>query len=164
MNSPSDATIRPIRSDDDERIAHVIRTVMTEYDAVGPGFSITDPEVDGMSAAYSGPEAAYFVAVLGGGVVGGAGIGPLEGGPPDVCELKKMYLLGDARGHGLGRRLLERCLDAARSAGYARCYLETLGHMAAARRLYERNGFEPLDAPMGDTGHCGCDGWYVRRL
>ncbi len=164
MNSPSHATIRPIRPADDERIAHIIRTVMTEYDAVGPGFSIMDPEVDEMSAAYAGPEAAYFVATLDDEVVGGAGVGPLVGGPQDVCELKKMYLLEDARGHGLGHRLLERCLGAARTAGYARCYLETLGHMTDARRLYERNGFELLDAPMGDTGHSGCDGWYIREL
>lgn len=164
MNSPPDARIRPIRRDDDERVAWIIRTVMTEYEAVGPGFSIVDPEVDEMSAAYSGPEAAYYVAVLDGEVVGGAGIGPLVGGPPDVCELKKMYLLRKARGHGFGRRLLERCLAAARTSGYARCYLETLERMVTARRLYERSGFEPLDGPMGDTGHSGCDGWYLRPL
>lgn len=164
MNSPSNAEIRPIRSEDDEGIARIIRAVMTEYGAVGPGFSIMDPEVDEMSAAYAGPEAAYYVGELDGKLVGGAGIGPLVGGPPDVCELKKMYLLEEARGHGLGRSLLERCLDAARAAGYARCYLETLEHMADARRLYERNGFEPIDAPMGNTGHSGCNGWYLRDL
>lgn len=164
MNSPPDATIRPIRPDDDARVAEIIRTVMTEYGAVGPGFSIMDPEVDEMSAAYAGSTAAYFVVVLDGEIVGGAGIGPLEDGPPDVCELKKMYLLRDARGHGLGRQLMERCLAAARDAGYARCYLETLAHMTDARRLYERNGFEEIDAPMGDTGHSGCNGWYLRAL
>jgi len=75
-----------------------------------------------------------------------------------------MYLLREARGRGLGRRLMELSLDAAREAGYARCYLETLGHMSDARRLYERNGFTPIDAPMGATGHTGCNGWYIRDL
>ena len=164
MNSPSEPTIRPIGPDDDQRVAHIIRTVMTEFGAVGPGFSIMDPEVDEMSEAYAGPNAAYFVALLDAEVVGGAGIGPLVGGPPDICELKKMYLLSGARGHGIGRRLMERCLEAARQAGYSRCYLETLDHMSDARRLYERNGFEPIDAPLGDTGHSGCNGWYIREL
>ena len=158
------AEIRPIRSADDPVIARIIREVMTEYGAVGEGYSIVDPEVDGMTAAYDGEDAAYFVAVLDGTVVGGAGIGPLVGGPPDVCELKKMYLLPAARGHGFGRRLMDLCLGAAREAGYDRCYLETLGHMTEARRLYERNGFIPLPGPMGATGHTGCDGWYIRDL
>lgn len=156
--------IRPVEPRDDRVVARIIRTVMTEFEAVGEGFSIMDPEVDSMSDAYAGPEAAYFVAVLGDEVVGGAGIGPLVGGPEEVCELKKMYLLSRARGHGIGHRLMELCLEAARVAGYRRCYLETLGHMRDARRLYERNGFVELDAPMGATGHHGCNGWYIRDL
>jgi putative acetyltransferase len=156
--------IRIIEQRDDLIIARVIRNVMTEYGAVGEGYSIVDAEVDAMTDAYAGPDAAYFVAVLDGTVIGGAGIGPLAGGPADVCELKKMYLRQEARGQGLGRRLMDRCLDASREAGYRRCYLETLEHMMDARRLYELNGFRPLDAPMGNTGHCGCNGWYIRDL
>lgn len=156
--------IRPIERGDDAAIAAIIRNVMTEFGATGEGYSILDSEVDAMSEAYAGPSAAYFVGHLDGAVVGGAGIGPLAGGPPGVCELKKMYLLEQARGHGLGRRLMEHCLAAAREAGYQRCYLETLEHMADARRLYELNGFVPLDEPMGNTGHCGCNGWYLRDL
>ena len=156
--------IRPIEPADDGRMAYIIRTVMTEYGAVGKGYSILDSEVDHMAEAYAGKDAAYFVTLADGEIVGGAGIGPLVGGPDDVCELKKMYLLKEARGHGLGRRLMELCLDTAREAGYARCYLETLGHMTEARRLYERNGFTEIDAPMGATGHSGCNGWYIRDL
>lgn len=156
--------IRPIEQSDDPAIAGVIRDVMTEFGAVGEGYSIVDPEVDEMTAAYAGPDAAYFVAHLDGSLVGGAGIALLADGPPGVCELKKMYLLREARGHGLGRRLMERCLAAAREAGYLRCYLETLEHMSEARRLYEINGFVPLDTPLGNTGHCGCNGWYIRDL
>lgn len=157
-------TIRPIESGDDARMASIIRTVMPEYGAVGEGYSILDAEVDGMAEAYAADGAAYFVALVGDEVMGGAGIGPLVGGPPDVCELKKMYLLREARGLGLGRRLMERCLDAARAAGYERCYLETLEHMTEARGLYESRGFRPLDAPIGATGHTGCNGWYIREL
>jgi len=157
-------SIRPIEPGDDARIAEIIRTVMPEYGAVGEGYSIMDPEVDAMSEAYAGDAAAYFVALLDGRVVGGAGIGPLVGGPSDVCELKKMYVLREARGLGLGRQLMERSLEAARRAGYRRCYLETLAHMTEARGLYESRGFRPLDAPMGSTGHSGCNGWYIREL
>ena len=156
--------IRPIEQTDDPAIAAIIREVMTEFGAIGEGYSIVDAEVDAMTAAYAGPDAAFFVACLDGVVVGGAGIGPLRDGPLGVCELKKMYLREQARGHGLGRRLMEHCLAAAREAGYEQCYLETLEHMSDARRLYELNGFVPLNGPMGNTGHCLCNGWFIKDL
>lgn len=156
--------VRRIEPADDVRMADVIRAVMTEFGAVGPGYSIEDPEVDALSATYRGERSGYFVAVRDDVVLGGVGFAPLAGGPKGVCELRKMFLLPAARGFGLGRRLLETCLDGARKAGFRKCYLETLQHMEAARRLYESVGFEPLDAPMGKTGHHRCDVWAVKRL
>jgi putative acetyltransferase len=52
---------RPIRPEDDPAVAAIIRSVMTEFGASGPGFAIHDPEVHAMNAAYSSPRAAYFV-------------------------------------------------------------------------------------------------------
>jgi putative acetyltransferase len=156
--------IRLIEQRDDPAIASIIREVMTEFGAVGEGYSIVDAEVDAMTAAYAGANAAYFVASLDDVVVGGAGIGPLEGGPAGVCELRKMYLREHTRGHGLGRQLMEHSLAAARKAGYELCYLETLEHMSDARRLYELNGFVPLNEPLGNTGHCRCNGWFIKEL
>ena len=97
-------------------------------------------------------------------VIGGAGVDQLAHGPVDVCELKKMYFLPEARGHGLGHKMLTRCLDSARSFGYKTCYLETLERMSEAQRLYRKFGFEEIDGPMGDTGHCSCDRFYALRL
>lgn len=145
-------------------MAGVIRSVMTEHGASGEGFSIHDAEVDHMADAYGGPRAAYFVVTDGTRVLGGGGIAHLAGAEPDVCELRKMYVLPEARGAGMGRALLTRCLDAARAMGFARCYIETLSSMRAARRLYERAGFLQIDAPMGATGHFSCDAWYVQPL
>jgi putative acetyltransferase len=59
---------------------------------------------------------------------------------------------------------LARCLDAARRFGYATCYLETLARMDTARALYAQYGFKPLSAPMGKTGHYGCDSYYALDL
>jgi putative acetyltransferase len=156
--------LRPIRSEDDPAVARVIRAVMPEYGARGPGFAIHDPEVDGMSAAYPPPRAVYFVLEVDGAVVGGGGVGPLWGGEEGTCELRKMYLLPAARGLGAGKALLARCIEEARERGYRRMYLETLTGMDAAQRLYERFGFRRLGAPMGATGHFGCDRWYSMEL
>lgn len=161
----SELLIRPIEARDDAAMAAVIREVMTACGATGSGFSINDPEVDFLSRAYTAPRSAYFVLCdRAERVLGGAGIAPLAGGAADVCELRKMYFLPAARGHGHGSRMLARCLDAARAAGFRHCYLETLASMAAAARLYERHGFKLVEAPLGATGHFTCDRWYLLEL
>ena len=157
-------SIRPIRADDDATVAAIIRAVMPEFGAVGDGFAINDPEVDWMSRAYAAPRSAYFVVERDGIVLGGGGVAPLEGGPADTCELRKMYFLPAARGLGAGSAMMARCLDAARGFGFARCYLETLCGMDAAMKLYDRSGFRRIDAPLGATGHGGCNTFYLRDL
>lgn len=160
----ANACIRPIAPADDAAMAAIIRAVMPEFGATGDGFAINDPEVDWMSRAYSAPRHAYFVLERDNKVLGGAGIAPLAGGDDDVCELRKMYFLPEARGLGAGAAMMSRCLDAAREAGFARCYLETLCGMDAAMRLYQRSGFRRIDGPMGATGHGGCNTFYLREL
>jgi putative acetyltransferase len=160
----ADWSIRPIRAEDDTAVAAIIRAVMPEFGAVGDGFAINDPEVDWMSRAYATPRSAYFVVERDGIVLGGGGVAPLEGGPGDTCELRKMYFLPAARGLGAGSAMIARCLEAARGFGFARCYLETLCGMDAAMKLYERTGFRRIDAPLGATGHGGCDIFYLRDL
>ena len=160
----TDPLIRPIRPADDVAMGAIIREVMTSFGAYGPGYSINDPEVDAMSAHYPEPRAAFFVVEEDGRVLGGGGIGPLAGANADVCELRKMYFLPALRGRGIGGRVLRLCLDAARERGYRRCYLETLGGMDAAMRLYTKAGFKQLCGPLGATGHSGCNRYYLLEL
>jgi putative acetyltransferase len=164
VRARAEFAIRPIARRDDGAMAAVIRTVMPEFGASGPGFAIHDPEVDAMSRAYRRDGHGYWVVVRGDRVVGGGGFGRLTGAPDEVCELRKMYFLPEARGVGMGAALLAHVLERAAAAGYRLCYLETLVAMAQARRLYESFGFRRIDAPMGATGHFGCDAWYVREL
>ena len=161
MSAP---VIRRILPADDAAVAALIREVMPGFGACGPGFAINDPEVDYMSRAYTAPRSAYFVLEEDGRVIGGSGIAPLEGGDQDTCELRKMYFLPEARGRGLGERMLQHCLSCARELGFRRCYLETLTGMDAAMRLYERTGFRKLCGPLGATGHFSCDRHYLLDL
>jgi putative acetyltransferase len=163
--APSDpAAFRRAAPGDDAAIASVIRSVMPTFGACGPGFAITDPEVDHMATAYRAPRSAYLVVEDRGRVVGGGGVGPLAGGDPATCELRKMYFLPEVRGRGVGRALLRQLLVIARGYGFRRCYLETLTGMDAAQRLYERLGFARLPGPLGHTGHTGCDRFYALDL
>jgi putative acetyltransferase len=162
--------IRRIRAGDRASVARLIRTVMPEFGAQGPGFAIHDPEVEDMFGAYQEPRSGYFVVTRGGSrageevVVGGGGYAPLVGGDGKTCELRKMYFLPEVRGLGIGQKVLDECLVRARRAGFTRMYLETLAAMSQARALYERSGFRRLERPMGATGHFGCNSFYVRDL
>jgi putative acetyltransferase len=156
--------IRPIEQRDNATVASIIRAVMPEFGADGPGFAIHDAEVDRMFESYAQPRCAYFVLELDGAVLGGGGVAPLENAEADVCELRKMYFLPAARGIGAGSAMMQRCLDAARTHGFLRCYLETLTGMDAAQSLYLRHGFTTLNAPMGGTGHFSCDRFFIREL
>lgn len=157
-------SIRPIVPGDDAAMAAIIRSVMPEFGADGPGFAIHDPEVDAMSAAYAAPRHRYFVVERNGRVEGGGGIAPLAGGDGMVCELRKMYFLPTLRGIGAGAALMQVCLDFARGAGFRQCYLETLTGMDLAQALYERTGFRRIPQSLGNTGHFGCNRFYLLDL
>lgn len=164
MDASRTFLIRPIETRDDSAMAAIIRAVMPEFGAGGEGFAIHDAEVDAMHHAYSRPRSAYFVLEIDAKVVGGGGVAPLALGEHGVCELRKMYFLPGARGLGAGGAMITHCLDAARAFGFERCYLETLTGMDAAQSLYRKQGFLPLCAPLGNTGHHGCDRWFIRTL
>jgi putative acetyltransferase len=155
--------IRPITASDNAAVAAIIRSVMTEFGASGPGFAIHDTEVDCMFETYADAGSAYFVIEQDGRVCGGGGIAPLVA-KDKICELRKMYFLPQLRGVGAGGALISKCLNAARGLSYRQCYLETLTGMDAAQHLYTTHGFAPVAAPLGNTGHFGCNRFYLRDL
>lgn len=159
-----DYRVRPVRRKDNPTVARIIRDVMTEFGAVGCGYSIQDPEVDAMFEAYPAPRAGFYVIEKDKALLGCGGFARLTGADASVCELRKMYFRSELRGKGMGARLLGQILEAARQAGYELCYLETLESMAQARHLYQRFGFEPLDQPMGNTGHSSCNRFMALAL
>lgn len=160
----SEPIIREIQKADNLEIAHVIRTVLIEYNVPKVGTAYADPQLDYMFEAYSGPQSVYFVIENEGKIIGGAGIAPLENGAPDVCELQKMYFLPETRGLGMGSKMMDTCLMKAKSFGFKQCYLETMPYMEAAQKLYVKTGFGYLDAPMGCTGHSSCPVWMIKDL
>lgn len=156
--------IKEIKPLHDSKVCAIIKKVAEEYGAIGEGFGSSDPEVTAMSQHYKDESASrYLVATVKGNIVGGSGIGAFNGSH-DVCELRKLFLLSESRGLGLGKKLTETCLDYAKSKGYTRCYLDTLISMKSAISLYEKLGFTHLDKPLEGTIHHGCDIWMLKEL
>jgi putative acetyltransferase len=150
-------TIRPIQASDNETLALIIRNTLAEFSANHPGTVYFDAATDHLYELFQKEASAYFVAEINGKIVGGGGIYPTEGLPADTCELVKMYLLPEARGIGLGRSIIEKCLQTARDFGFRKIYLETMPELKLALKVYEKFGFTYLCAPMGNSGHFGCD-------
>ena len=153
-----------ITGEHDAALARIIRRVMVQYGAPDSGTVLCDPSLDKLSDSFAGSGAQYFVAMIDGEVVGGAGINALENGPEAYCELQRMFLLPEARGKGVGRTLMEKCLEFATEAGYRFCYLETLPQMKEAIALYGKYGFEFIDGRIGQTGHSACQTFMLRPL
>ncbi|MDP3446325.1 MAG: GNAT family N-acetyltransferase, partial [Ignavibacteria bacterium] len=130
--------IRQIKPSDNPELAVIVRNTLTEFGANVPGTVFFDPTTDALYELFQTSKSDYFVAEADGTLLGGGGIFPTEGLPDGTCELVKMYLLPEARGIGLGRMLMERCLETARNKGFQQIYLETLPELNLAVKVYEK--------------------------
>lgn len=156
--------IRPIEPEDNPLLATIIRAALTEFGANKPGTVYYDESTDHLFELFRQSGSAYFVAVENDKIIGGAGIFPTEGLPEGCCELVKMYLSAEARGKGLGRKLIAHSLDTAKAMGYHQVYLETMPELRKAVSVYEKFGFSYLEGPLGNSGHFGCDVWMLKNI
>ncbi len=125
-----------------------VREIFREY-AQGLGVDLCfqgfEQELAELPGDYAPPRGTLLLALVDGEVAGCCALRPLDASDySNAAEMKRLYVRKAFRGFGLGRRLAEATLDAARLGGYASVLLDTLSDMEAARALYEELGFEEI--------------------
>lgn len=105
-----------------------------------------------------------WIAEAGGRMVGSIFL--VRGDAPGVAKLRLLYVEAQARGLGVGGRLVEACVARARTLDYQRLDLWTVSALTAARRLYERAGFQLVrETPSRQFGHDLIDQiWSLKLL
>lgn len=141
--------IRTAHAGDDIAVAALIAEYAAAY-----AYELGDQDVvgEGMKAREYYEAGGLLVADDDGTVVGCVAYEPWG---DDRCRMKRMYVLDEARGKGVGRMLAEACLESARKDGFKVMVLDTTKSMDAARGLYASLGFEEwepdYEAPCNDT-------------
>jgi GNAT superfamily N-acetyltransferase len=129
---------RPARVDDGEgaRLAQAMRDEIAE---VYPGVELDGPSMPKAGPAeLSAPAGAFLVGFLDGRAVCCGGVKRL---PDGACEIKKMYVVPEARRQGVARRLLVALEDEARRLGYTTVRLDTGPRQTHAKALYASEGY-----------------------
>ena len=137
--------IRQAISDADVTAA---RQLFLEYQAwlgVDLCFQGFATELATLPGDYAPPRGRLLLARAGpaGDVAGCIALRPLDA---DRCEMKRLFVRLAHHGAGLGRRLIERLVDEARTIGYRTMVLDTLPQMRAAQHLYQSFGFRDIPA------------------
>jgi GNAT superfamily N-acetyltransferase len=133
---------RDARVDESEGAA-LITAMRTEMASLYAGLVLDGSEMPKAGPAELGPPDGGFI-------VGWSAAQPLCCGgfkrlPDGACELKRMYVAEDVRRRGVARRLLHELERRARAQGYTVARLDTGPLQPHARRLYESEGYTPVD-------------------
>ena len=117
-----------------------IRVMLREYAAwleVDLCFQNFEEELAGLPGDYAPPRGRLLFAE-------GAGCIALRPIEQEICEMKRLYVVPEYRGSGLGRRLALAIIEEARGIGYRNMRLDTMPKMDGAQRLYASLGFRDI--------------------
>jgi len=160
----SAAIYREVREEDNRALARMIRQVFEEHEAPQKGTVYSDPTTDNLHGLFRTGGSVLWVAEVDEIPVGCCGVYPTEGLESTCAELAKYYLDERVRGRGIGRHLMEKCIQSARDMAYRQLYLESMPHFSKAVRIYEKLGFRELTQPLGNSGHTTCSIWMLLDL
>jgi putative acetyltransferase len=122
----------------------VVRELISEYLAslsFEVDFQDVEAELADPRSHYDPPAGAALLGLVDGAPAGVVALCPFQG---RSCEMKRMFVRPEHRGGGLGRRLAEEIIAAAKKLGYAQMLLDTVRELETANALYESLGFRDV--------------------
>lgn len=127
---------------DEEPAATLAQGMRDEIAALYDGLDLDGPGMPKAGPRELAPPHGTFVV----GVEDGIAVccGGLKRLPDGACEIKKMFVVDEARGRGVARALLDELERRARALGYTTARLDTGPKQLRARRMYERAGYLPV--------------------
>jgi GNAT superfamily N-acetyltransferase len=134
------ATKQALRKEDFELAKKLMKAYATDI-GVDLTFQDFESELRNVSTLYANPDGAFIIAFHNSDPVGCFGIKKIDS---EICELKRMYLSRDARGLGLGEKLLKEAIQIAAKLNYKKMRLDTLPTMTSAIHLYQKVGFKEI--------------------
>ncbi len=135
-------TLRTLTAADTDALEQV-RQYFRNYAAwlgVDLSYQNFDQEMAALPGAYSAPQGRLFFAEVNGRPAGCVGVRPLSESD-GVCEMKRLYVDPEERGHGIGSTLALAAIKAAKEIGYRKLIIDTLPNMRMAVKLYRELGF-----------------------
>jgi ribosomal protein S18 acetylase RimI-like enzyme len=114
-----------------------------EWIGVDLSFQNFNEELENLPGDYAPPAGCLLLALYNGEAAGCIAIRKLDG---DICEMKRLYVLPEFQGHGIGKSLAEEVILAAKGLGYAKMRLDTMPMMASAQGLYRSLGFKEIES------------------
>ncbi|TYC52259.1 GNAT family N-acetyltransferase [Rhodobacterales bacterium] len=139
------AVIVPVETQEDLEAVKVLFRAYVDWLGIDLSYQGFEEELAGMPGKYAPPEGALLAAKTPDGQVLGC-VGLRRFGTNGSCEMKRLYVLPEGRGLGLGGALVDRVIEAAVEAGYRDMVLDTLPTMTGAIKLYQAAGFESAEA------------------
>ena len=124
-----------------DTVRALFRSYQNWLGAISREFQDFESEIAGLPGQYAPPRGALLLARGGAQVAGVVALRPLEAG---LCEMKRLYVVPDFQGRGIGRVLATAIIDAGRCAGYRAMRLDTVSRMTAAVGLYRALGFAEI--------------------
>lgn len=153
-----DFLIRDWEPRDRVTAAEVIGSVLSEYGLTWEPRG-ADRDVVDVETFYQTVGGEFWVIEYQGKVVGTSAYYPVERGEKAV-EIRKMYLLPEVRGEGLGKFLLQQLEQTIANRGFQKIWIETASALQEAIQLYENSGYQPTTGVETKR----CDRVYVKQL